>query len=83
MKAIAKATEDLIQNIKSLCPQCHTPGFVIVDFEKGFKCALCDIQTDLPLNEIYQCTICNYNEKRRITKYGKGADPSQCKYCNP
>ncbi len=83
MKAIAKATEDLIRNIKSLCPKCHSPGFVVVDFEKGLKCSLCGLPTDLPLNDIYQCAICGYNEKRLVTKYGKAANPAQCGYCNP
>jgi len=83
MKAIAKATEDLIHNITSLCSQCHAPGFIVVDFEKGLTCSLCGIPTDLPLNDIYQCAVCGYNEKRPVTKYGKVADPAQCGYCNP
>jgi hypothetical protein len=29
MKAIEKATIDLLKNIQSVCPQCKTPGFVI------------------------------------------------------
>jgi len=83
MKAIAKATENLIQNIKSLCPRCSTPGFVVIDFEKGLKCSSCGLPTDLPVNDLYKCSVCNYEEKRPVTKHNKVADPRYCGYCNP
>ncbi len=83
IKAIEKATEDLIKNIASLCPKCRAPDFVVVDFEKGLRCSLCNIPTDLPLNDIYRCSTCNYTEKKVVTKYGKTADPQYCGYCNP
>ncbi len=83
MKAIAKAMEDLIQNITSLCPQCHAPGFVVIDSEKGLACSLCGTSTDLPMYDIYNCSMCNYKEKKLVTKYGKTANPQYCGYCNP
>ncbi len=83
MKGIEKATEDLIKNIASLCPKCQTPGFVVVDFEKGLRCSFCNIPTDLPLHDIYQCGMCNHKEKKSVIKYGKAADPQYCGYCNP
>lgn len=83
MKAIEKATEDLIKNIMSQCPKCQAPGFVVVDFEKGLICSLCKIPTDMPLNDIYKCGVCNHKEKKVVTKYGTTADPQYCGYCNP
>ena len=83
MKAIEKAMEDLIQNVLSLCPNCQAPGFVVVDFETGLKCSLCHSPTDLPLNDIYQCSLCNHQTKKPVTKYGQTADPQYCGYCNP
>lgn len=83
MKAIEKATENLIQNIASLCPKCRAPGFVVIDFEKGLACSFCNIPTDLPLNDIYHCDACDHREKKVVTKYGKAADPQYCGYCNP
>lgn len=82
-QAIKKATEDLIKNIASLCPKCGAPGFVVVNFEKGLKCSLCRRPTDLPLNDIYQCGVCGYKEKRLVTRHGKSVDPQNCEYCNP
>jgi hypothetical protein len=83
MRAIEKATEDLIKNVLSLCPKCQIPGFVIIDFEKGLECSCCGIPTDLPKNDIYQCNKCGHEERRVVTKYGKTADPQYCRYCNP
>jgi hypothetical protein len=83
MKSIENATDDLIKNIFSLCPKCQAPGFVIIDFEKGLRCSLCNIPTDLPLNDIYQCSVCSHKETKSVTKYGKTADPRYCGYCNP
>ncbi|HMO02704.1 MAG TPA: hypothetical protein PKD37_07165 [Oligoflexia bacterium] len=83
MKAIEKATEDLIKNIFTLCPKCQAPGFVAIDVEKGVKCSLCKMPTDLPLNEIYQCSLCGFKEKKLLVQYGTTADPQYCGYCNP
>lgn len=83
MKAIEKATEDLIKNIASLCPKCRAHGFSAVDFEKGLKCALCNAPTDLPLYEIYLCDVCRHLEKKLAAGHGAVADSQHCEYCNP
>lgn len=83
MKAIEKATDNLIKNIFSVCPACQAPGFVIVDFEKGLRCSFCRMPTDLPLNDIYQCSICKHKEMKPVTTHGEAADPQYCGYCNP
>lgn len=38
MENIRKATSDHIQKIKSLCPQCGSPGFWIKDIKRGLPC---------------------------------------------
>ncbi len=83
MKAIKQATTDLLKNIKSVCPRCETPGFVITDLKKGLACRLCSSPTDLPKYEIYTCSKCKNSQKKLVTQYGKSADPKYCDYCNP
>ena len=83
MEAIKKSTEDLVKNIASKCPKCQSPGFVIVNVEKGLPCGLCGLPTDIAMFEILSCVKCKHKEKRKITKYGKVADAGQCQYCNP
>jgi len=83
MEAIKGATEDMIKNLFSLCPRCQTPGFAVVNFEKGLECSYCNTPTDLPLYEILHCKKCNFSDKKLATKYGKTADPKYCNICNP
>ncbi len=83
MKAIQKATEDLIQNIHSKCPECKRPGFVLTDVEKGLPCRVCSMPTALVKFEIFSCASCAYQEKKKTLKYGEFADPGQCNFCNP
>jgi hypothetical protein len=45
MKVIEKATDKLVQKIKSTCLQCQMPGFGITDAKSGLKCNLCGSPT--------------------------------------
>lgn len=83
MKAIKTATEDLVKNIKTLCPKCKSPGFSLIDFERGLRCSVCDLPTDLVVNKIYKCSKCSYIEKKPFSKTSKKANPKYCRYCNP
>lgn len=83
MKNITLSTQDLIKNIKSECPKCKTPGFVITDIKKGLLCSSCGSPTDLPTLEVFSCSKCNHQKKVKIIKYGKYANPEQCEICNP
>jgi hypothetical protein len=82
MKAIAQATEDLIQIMLQVCSQCDAPGFQIVDRNTGLQCSLCGAPTALIRSVIYQCQKCNYRQER-LFPGGEVADPGQCPYCNP
>lgn len=83
MKAIEKAAKDLVKNMKSLCPKCETPGFVMTGMLKGLPCKWCEEPTELPLSYTYSCSKCAYTENRPSKKYGDKADPQYCSYCNP
>ncbi len=83
MKNIGLAAEDLIKNIKSTCPECATPGFVIVDTVRGLPCQLCGQETDLALAVIRECQKCGSRRRDPHPEAKTSADPVMCGYCNP
>jgi len=83
MKNIGIATEDLLKNMKSFCPKCQCPGFVVIDAKKGLPCGGCGLATDMICSYIYGCQKCKYEEKRLRPDTMKATDPGQCNYCNP
>lgn len=82
MKVIQQATQDLAKKAKQHCPQCHLPGFDIVEYTKGLPCALCHSPTDQILAATYHCQKCNFKQQK-LFPFQKEADPAQCQYCNP
>ncbi|AFY76976.1 MAG: hypothetical protein IGR93_20855 [Hydrococcus sp. C42_A2020_068] len=83
MKAIAKATRDLIEKLNRFCPQCSAPGFDIVERLSGLPCGWCSSPTSLIRAAIYQCPKCNYRQETLFPDGVETADPSYCPYCNP
>lgn len=83
MDVIKEATEDLIKNIVSCCPECDTPGFQVNEVLPGLLCALCSLPTKSTLAFKYKCLKCD-NEERKNYPYGKEKeDPMFCHFCNP
>lgn len=83
MLVIAAAAEKLIQKIKSLCPDCGTPGFGVTDVKAGLPCELCRWPTASTLSHINRCSKCSFT-KEIIHPYGKShEDPMYCNICNP
>ncbi|BAZ88425.1 DUF6671 family protein [Dolichospermum compactum] len=83
MENIALATQDLINKINSLCPQCNTPGFRINQKIPGLPCELCHQPTSLIKAVIFQCQKCNFSQQQLFPNNQEFADPSLCEYCNP
>lgn len=83
MKVIAKATEQLVEKVKSVCPECKTPGFGITDAVPGLPCSLCHGSTRSVLYHVYTCQKCAYSEKKYYPRGLKKEDPAYCDYCNP
>lgn len=82
MGNIAKATEDLVQNVNSECPDCGTPGFVIVDVKPGLICSRCKLRTESPLTSVRRCQRCGV-EKEILWEDKLFEDPVMCNWCNP
>jgi hypothetical protein len=83
MKVIEKATRNLIEKLKSFCPQCSSPGFDIVERSPGLPCGWCSLPTSLIKVAIYQCQKCNYRQETLFPDGLEKADPTYCQYCNP
>lgn len=83
MANIEKATMKLVSKVSSLCPQCSTPGFGIIDSKRGLPCMLCGSPTQSVLSHVYGCLKCGYT-KDLEHPYGKTQeDPRFCDFCNP
>lgn len=79
---IRRATEDLVQKMRSVCPACGLPGFSVSGHRPGRPCRQCASATREPLAHVWSCQVCRHTEERR-----EGlpllADPARCDRCNP
>ncbi len=83
MDVIARLTDQLIDQIRSTCPRCETPGFRVSEVVRGLPCAICDRETRGIRAEIYRCSQCLHEEERRKAGSLEKEDPMYCDYCNP
>lgn len=83
MAVIEKATQKLVQKIKSTCPQCQMPGFGVTDAKKGLECSLCGSPTNSTLSYIYTCQHCQFTKEEMYPHNKTEEDPMYCDYCNP
>lgn len=83
MKVIEKATQKLVEKIKSQCPNCNTPGFGVVKSKSGLPCEWCGSPTNSILSHIYQCQKCNFEQEKHFPNDKKTEDPMYCDHCNP
>ena len=83
MKVIEKAAHKLVEKINSLCPQCHVPGFGVVNIKSGLPCEWCGSPTNSTKSHIYKCQKCNFEQENMFPNDKKTEDPMFCDYCNP
>lgn len=83
MLVIEKATIQLIEKIKTLCPSCNTPGFDIVFSQSGLPCKMCHTPTRSTLYYLYECKKCKFNQKKMFPRDIQYEDPTYCDSCNP
>jgi len=83
MKVIEKAALKLVKKIKSVCPNCKTPGFGIVDRKAGLPCNQCRFPTKSTLSYTYNCQKCNYKKEEEFPNEKQTEDPMYCDICNP
>lgn len=83
MSVIEKATEKLVQRIKSVCPQCEMPGFGVTGTKKGLECGLCGSATNSILSYISLCQHCQFESEELYPNGKRSEDPTYCDHCNP
>lgn len=83
MKVIQRATEKLVEKIKSQCPQCRTPGYDISNAISGLPCSNCGSPTKSILSYVYGCKKCAFKEVKRFPHGRLSEDPMFCDFCNP
>jgi len=81
MRAIKRATIDLVRRYRSCCPQCARRGFVATERLAGLPCEACHAATDLTLSVVAVCAGCGYRREQRSE--AAWADPGRCDFCNP
>jgi hypothetical protein len=82
MVNILKATQDLARKMNSLCPECESPGFWVIERKRGLPCSFCEAPTNIPISNIWSCVKCGHKKEEIIPNQAK-ADPAKCNYCNP
>lgn len=83
MKVIEKAAIQLISKIKSLCPECQTPGFGVVKAIPGLPCEWCKSKTKSIFSHLYQCQKCNFELEKKFPNGKETENPMYCDFCNP
>jgi len=83
MKVIERATINLFNKLKNLCPQCNWPAFEITEWVIGLPCENCSLPTKGIAKHIYQCKKCNYQNELAYPDGKRYSDPCFCDFCNP
>ena len=81
MRAIERATLDLIRRFRSPCPVCAAPGFAVTERLAGLPCSWCGGPTLAIRAEVLSCAACGHRLERLVS--ATTADSRQCSDCNP
>jgi hypothetical protein len=81
MRAIKRATINLVRRAHSHCPACERPGFGVTERLAGLPCAWCSSPTLLTRAEVLCCANCGYRREKPVVQ--RTADPMHCEECNP
>jgi hypothetical protein len=82
MKTIEQAAHDLLQRIRSCCPECETPGYWVTERLPGLPCSGCGLPSSSHRAEVWTCLRCPY-QSVMPRKDRAFTEPRHCSYCNP
>jgi len=80
MRAIKRATIDLVRQYRSACPRCGRPGFGVIERLAGLPCSWCGKPTHAIRTDVMVCAGCAHRLERAAAT---AADPRLCEHCNP
>lgn len=83
MEVIRELADSFAKRLATPCPLCHTPGWGIVDRQKGLECKICGSETEMTKFEVFGCPKCSHTENRARPDGLTHADPQYCEWCNP
>lgn len=81
MRAIKRATIDLLRQYRGKCPTCGCPGFAVTERLSGLPCSWCGAPTHALRAEVMVCAGCGHRGEKPVVSVT--ADPGQCDHCNP
>ncbi len=81
MRAIKRATIDLVRRARSPCPGCGRPGFAVTERLSGLPCSWCGAPTLLTKADVQSCVGCGWRVEHAVAAVA--ADPAHCGACNP
>lgn len=81
MRAIRRASADLVRTALSLCPACGRPGFVVRERLHGVPCGWCGSPTEEVRAEVHTCVGCGHRFETAVG--AETVDPGRCGFYNP
>jgi hypothetical protein len=79
---IALLAENLASRVGANCPNCKSPGWGKLEFERGLNCSGCgEFDATAVRAELNACVRCDYTELKQVV--GESLKPASCQLCNP
>lgn len=82
-RVLREVAVQLGRRLATLCPECRTPGWGVVDVVRGLPCEWCGGETELIRMEIQGCPRCEYRESVPRGDGLRVASAGDCSLCNP
>jgi hypothetical protein len=79
---IAEAGGNLLAHLRTVCPNCGLPGYVVTGREPGLRCSCCGVPTRVWRAERWRCQSCAF-ESMVDRSDRQCAEPGECPCCNP
>lgn len=73
----------LARRLATVCPDCGTPGWGVVERRRGLPCAWCGMATSRVRTEVLGCAACGTRCPCPRPDGQETAPPDQCPVCNP